>query len=523
MISSIQPSSSAMETIFSQNDRNPIRTNSQWAIKLQDGPHITASQPIFDDQKREIGVFEFIAPAWTVDGDVRYKVSIGLDPKLPAAAQQKLLDRLKHISIKVNNKVFATITPQQLTADTKGNPSFISELTNLIHLTQDHDLHNDVNIELVFSDRLNSVTLHQQVTSGQKHYRAWSADKKTEINVFSVLQAEFIASNDNVNRDIHGNHVVNKITVSSGRNRLYGADGNDRFIIRGGDNFIDGGRGIDTVRISMNRKDAGAIVKNGNSIKIGDRTTMTDVEFIEFNDVRLATKNLDTVPIVLTEPTITVMEGATARVVVNLSSPVNRAVEIDYLAQSGNDAIGLKTVAQGRLIIPAGKKSGYINIKTIDGRLPRNLGHLYVNLKIVSGETFEDNTAQSTIDLYITEKDTALGLSMVGDISTLEESTQTIMLERFGNLSGTDILKFQVVAAGSNPVQAEDFVGGFTAGQVSFAPGEHAQVIEIPISPDRQIESDETFGLRLTRQSGSIIVPNRDVIFTIRDSGNYQR
>jgi V8-like Glu-specific endopeptidase len=522
---SIQPFSSTAEIGFSATSRSTISVSNQQASsgpKLKDGPEITTSQTIFGEHEQEIGVFETTTSAWTVDGDVNYKLSI-----LPAkSANSLVLDRqaIENISIKVNDKVVDVIDPSQFTMDSQDNLSFMGEIADL---TTGQDAYNDVSFELIFTDCLDSITLEQQITGGQELNTVWSADEETEINVLNVIEAEFIAPDDGVNRDIYGNNFVNSITVSSGHNNLSGEDGNDRFILCGGENVVDGGADVDTVRINMNYEDAGHITRTGNSIKIGDDTTLSNTEFIEFDDIRLATSDLTVTPIIsLTESVVSVTEGAskTANITVNLSSVVDRDVAIEYSTQSISAVAGSDfTESKGTLTIAAGESSGHITINIAEDLIPEGFEQLVVNLKTISGETFADNTNESTVNINISDNDSAIGVSLIADNSTLGEGTQPISLQRFGSLTAADTLKFQVVAAGSNPAQASDFTNGFTEGQFSFAPGESIKEIEIPIALDQDIESDETFGLRLIGQSGLATVPSDDLIFTIRDYGQIEQ
>jgi V8-like Glu-specific endopeptidase len=519
-LASIQPFSSTAEIGFSSTSR-AVSADSQQASsgpKLKDGPEIITSQVILDNHEQEIGVFKATTSAWTVDGDVDYKLSI-----LPVESNDTLVvdqQAIESIVIKVNDTVVDIIDPSQLIIDSMGNLNFRGAIADL---ATGQDVYNDVSFELIFTDCLDSITLEQQITGGQELNTTWSADKQTEINVLNVIEGEFVACDDGVNRDIYGNDFTNSITVSSGHNNLAGQNGNDFFILCGGENVVDGGADIDTARISMNYEDAGHIVRNGSFIQIGDHTTLSNTEFIEFNDIRLAASDLTVRPIVsLTESVVSVTEGAdrTANVAVNLSSIVDRDVAIEYSTQPISALAGADfTENTGTLIIAAGESSGHIAIDIAENLIPEGFEQLLVNLKTVSGETFADNTNESTINIDISDNDSAIGVSLIADNSILGEGTQLISLERFGSLAAADTLKFQVVAAGSNPAQAKDFIDGFTEGQVSFAPGESIKEIEIPIAADTEQESDETFDLRLTSKSGSATIPSNDLIFTIRDYG----
>jgi V8-like Glu-specific endopeptidase len=515
---SIQPFSSTAEIGFSSTFRT-ISTGSQQAssgAKLKDGPEIITSQLILGDHQQKIGVFKATTSAWTVDGDVNYKLTI-----LPREGADAL-DRqaIESISIKVNDTVVNVVDPSQLSMDSMGNLSFGGAIADL---ATGQDACNDVSFELIFTDCLDSITLEQQITGGQELNTTWSADEQTEINVLNVIEAEFIAPDDDVSRDIYGNDFINNITVSSGHNNLSGQNGNDRFILCGGENVVDGGADVDTVKLNMNYEDAGHIVKNGSFIRIGDHTTISNTEFIEFDDIRLATSNLTVTPIVsLTESVVSVTEGTdkTANITVNLSSTVDRDVAIEYSTQPISALAGSDfTASTGILTIAAGEKSGHITIDITENFIPEGFEQLLVNLKTLSGETFADNTNESTVNIDISDNDSAIGVSLIADNSTFGEGTQSIVLERFGSLTAADTLEFQVVAAGSNPVQLNDFADGFAGGQVSFAPGESIKEIEIPITVDKELESDETFGLRLINQSGPATVPGENLIFTIRDYG----
>lgn len=483
-------------------------------------------------------------------------------------ATNTTLDRNKiaSINVRLGDEVVATIAPDQLTTDTQGNLTYDStnKDTRLTNLTVGRNANNQVSFDLEFNDGTPTTSLQYRITSGQEEIRTQSADGTREVITFSVIQNDFteagaaesaagkitdqeITDNELANtitansgptesaagkitdREITGNELANTITVNSGKNTLNGDLGDDLFILNGGINTVDGGEGIDTVRLNKTQATAGAITKNGNTIKIGTDTTLKNVEFIEFNDARLSADTQTVIPIIsLQSQVIAVPEGnegsTPATFTVSLSSPSTQDVVIDYATRSRSAIAGKEFTANtGKLIIAAGQATCTISIDILGNTQATGDKQLFLDLSTNSAATFAKGKTKDTAEINIQDDDTAIGISLTADRTSFVEGNPnrpaavSVTIDRFGNLSDSDTIEYQLVPVGDAPAQAEDFVNGFTPGQITFAPGENSKLLQIPISPDIDVEGDESFALQLTNIKGTATVPPGGLQLTIID------
>jgi V8-like Glu-specific endopeptidase len=446
--------------------------------------------------------------------------------------------KIASINVKLGDITIQTIDPDQLTTDTQGNLTYDGSITNL---TVSRTANNLVSFDIEFNDGTPTANLNYRITSGQEEIRTQSADGTREVITFSVNQNDFTeagtaeSAGGITGREINGNELANIITVNSGENTLWGDRGDDLFILNGGTNVVDGGEGIDTVKLNNTQATTGAITKNGNTIKIGTNITLQNVEFIELNDVRLSTDTLAVIPIIsLQNRVIAIAEGnegsTLATFVVNLSSPSTQNIAIDYATRSRNAIAGKDFTANiGELIIAAGQTTGTISIDILGNTQATGDKQLLLDLSTSSGATFANGKTKDTAGLNIQDDDTAIGISLTADRTSFFEgnlnspASVVITIDRFGNLNGSDTIGYQIIPTGDRPVAANDFVNGFTPGQITFAPGEYSKTLEIPIFLDLDIEGDESFALKLSSLSGSATVPSGDLQLTIRDSGVINR
>ena len=91
----------------------------------------------------------------------------------------------------------------------------------------------------------------------------------------------------------------------------------------------------------------------------------------------------------------------------------------------------------------------------------------------------------------------------------------TFTVTRSGDLNRSDTATWQVLGGGPGAT-ASDFAGGvLPTGTVSFAPGETTQVITVLVAGDFKIEGDETFAVKLSAASPSILVTQQIAVGTI--------
>ncbi len=432
-------------------------------------------------------------------------------------------DTIDRIDVRLAGNVIDTIDPSQLTEDTLGL-QFEGTIDGL-EVTREAE--NEIVFDVVFNNGTPTASLRYTITTGQEQITEQTDDGTRLIITFSVNQDDFTGSAES--EEIVGNDLDNVIDGGAGNNTLFGNGGNDRFVLSAGINLVDGGEGIDTVEIPMTQTEAGEISQTGNIINIGTDTTLLNVEFIQFSDVRLATDTLTVTPILsLANTGISITEGDPnsnlATFTINLSSVTTEDVVIDFATQSNVANAGTDFVeATGQLTIAAGESSGEITVEVLDDTDVEGDELVLLTLTAVSGANFADGAINETAAINILDNDSAITLLIVADDTTVLEgdpetgSTLTLTLERFGSLSESDTIEVDIFSAGSNPAQASDFVNGFSSSQVIFDPGEATKTVEIAITPDEEIEDDETFGIRLTNVAGSAVVPSEELIFTILD------
>jgi uncharacterized protein YegL len=194
-----------------------------------------------------------------------------------ATVDRNTIDR---IDVRLAGVVVDTITPDELVVDPLGRLSYDGTIDRL---TVGRTAENQVTFDLIFNNGTPTTSLNYRITSGQQEVRSQSTDGTREVIVFSVNQSDFTesASGTISAREINGNSLANIITISSGNNILRGNGGNDQFVLNGGTNLVDGGDGIDTVRINRSQAASGLITRNGSIVNVGSETTLLNTEFIE--------------------------------------------------------------------------------------------------------------------------------------------------------------------------------------------------------------------------------------------------
>ncbi|WP_413167715.1 Calx-beta domain-containing protein [Capilliphycus salinus ALCB114379] len=444
-----------------------------------------------------------------------------LDDAFTAATIDR--NTIERIDVKLAGNIVDTITPEELIEDTLGL-RFEGTLDGL-EVTRTAE--NEIVFDVVFNNGTPTASLSYKITTGQEQVTQQTDEGTEVLTIFSVNQADFVGSPES--ERIIGNDLDNIIDGGDGNNTLIGNGGNDRFILSGRINLVDGGAGIDTVEINMDQAEVGEISKTGNIINIGSDITLLNVEFIEFSDVRFSADTLAVTPTLsLTETAISITEGDSdsnqAIFTINLSDAAPEDVVIDFTTRSNNADAGDDFVEMtGQLVIAEGETSGQIAVEILDDADVEGNELIYLDLTVISGSTFSDGSIEKSAGINIVDNDSTITVPIIADdLTVIEgdpnfESTLTLTLERFGSLSERDSIQVEVVPAGSNPAQASDFLNGFSSIEVTFAPDESIKIVDIPITPDEEIEESETFGVKLTKVSGSASISNEEIIFTILD------
>ena len=362
------------------------------------------------------------------------------------------LDTIERVDVIVGGRgVVDTISPDRLVEGTLG----LEYEGSIEGLEVSREAENEITFELVFNDGTPSTTLDYKITTGQEEVRQQTNNGETEIINFSVNQSDFTQSSGNnssssnftsssssqqsrsfsfasaslansnsnsvIEREIVGNDLDNNIQIQEGQNTIFGNGGNDRFVLLGGVNLVDGGDGVDTVEIGLTQAEAGEISKSGNIISIGKDITALDVEYIEFSDVILDVNTLTATPVIfLADTAISSPEGDTnstfATFNVNLSSMATEDIVIDVAARADIAEAGIDFVApSGQLTIAAGESSGQLSLEILGDTDVEGDEEIYLDLTVASGGTFANGVVSKTIGVNVLDNET----SFITDEDTL--------------------------------------------------------------------------------------------------------
>ena len=409
-------------------------------------------------------------------------------------------ENINRIVVRVAGEEKDTIFPGDLT---QNGANFTFEGT-IDGLEVSREAENEITFELFFNDATPSVSLDYKITTGQEQIRQQTNNGRREIITFSVNQNDFFdpqdsipfSSNSNsllssrdsflsfasteiadpvsnipIEREIVANDFDNTILIRQGQNTILGNRGDDRFILLGGVNLVNGGEGTDTVVVDQTQAEAGGVSKVGNIVNIGTDQNLLNVEYIEFRDVRIATDTLTIVPVVsFADKAIVVSEGDAGSTFVTfrvyLSSTTTENVIINIVPRSNFASAGIDFVSPiNQLTIPAGRSSGELTLEILGDLDIEGNEEIYLDLTIASGATFANEVLSETIGVNIvdneinlvTDEDTPLVIpanKLLGDYAE----------QLYGDFTTDDFSLVEV----SNSVNGTVYING--EGNVEFIP-----------------------------------------------------
>jgi Ca2+-binding RTX toxin-like protein len=211
---------------------------------------------------------------------------------------------------------------------------------------------------------------------------------------------------------IVGNKRDNQLDGGVGNDTILGNGGNDTIITGAGINKVDGGEGIDTVlygNVAYQGNTSISLRQTANTVNYSNSDTLTNVEYIQFSDVRLSAKTLQVVPI-LNAPEVSITEGdsgtKTAQFTFNLSSPAPSNVAFNYSTVDLDAVAGSDYVAtSGQVTIATGQTSATVNL-TIKGDTDYEANETFgLTLSGILGATFEGNVTEYNATVTITNDD----------------------------------------------------------------------------------------------------------------------
>lgn len=187
---------------------------------------------------------------------------------------------------------------------------------------------------------------------------------------------------------IIGNNRDNIFDGGAGNDTIFRHNGNEIIITGLGSDRIYGGSGIDTVVYSDVAYQGSSNIflrQAANTVSYNNTDTLTDLEFIQFSDVRISADTLEVTPIIDIEVAqLSLAEGSTASLNLELDTAAPVDVVFNYSTADIDAVAGLDYVAtSGQLTIAAGT--------TTDS----------IELSVLSDTTGDEVTETLAINLYL--------------------------------------------------------------------------------------------------------------------------
>ena len=218
----------------------------------------------------------------------------------------------------------------------------------------------------------------------------------------------------------------------------------------------------------------------------------------------------------------TVLEGDSATFVVDLGGTSSRSVEIDYTVSGDSGATDPAeeedfSPAKGKLTIPAGRRTGTIQVEAIDDDIlePNETlevmlsGAAPANVVTVDG----DKDSATTV---IGASDSPARVS-VADVTVDEGETAMIEVKLSKEVSSQVSVTFELA-----PQPGADYGGPTPASPLVFMLGDKAKTIEVATTQDTLAEDEETFTvtlvtLALSPQVAGVSLGRSEATVTITD------
>jgi len=436
---------------------------------------------------------------------------------------------IDRIEVKLGGTVVSSIAAGQLIDQGAGGFRFEGDLSGL---DVSRTANNQVEFVLVFNNGTPSTTLRSAITTGQTEVVQQTNGGANVVVTFSVNQANYTPNvGPAQSLVITANDLANTITSGPAQNNIESFGGNDRIILTpGGSGVVDGGDGIDTVVFSVPRAAAGPISTVGSILQVGTYN-FTNVEFLDFTDVRLATATLQPVTLVTLPVTnITLDEGAnaagrTATFTVALGTAAANPVTVDIAFAGGSATAADFSPLPSSFTIATGQISASFDVIVNDDALAEGDKAITLALSLTGNAQFADGNQTALAGILVRDDDTVLDVPIAGFNRIFEGDPSTprnlkLTMIRSGNLDASFEVAYVVSLSGTNPVDAADFTGNvLPAGKFTFIAGQSTAVIDISISGDLDKEQDESFTVSFTISGAGIAAPEPVEYFIVNDDG----
>ena len=336
---------------------------------------------------------------------------------------------VESVNILLDGEIVETLTPDQFTDSPMGltYSGSVEDESAIEELDVSIDAENIITAEVVFTPESNFATtaVEHTVTAGEDEVvdengnpidqsgnnsedddpferQLNGSDGNDEITLGYVDRG---ANGGAGSDEIIGNNRDNIINGGAGNDRIYAHGGNDTITTGEGIDLVDAGEGIDTVvykGVTYQNNSNVFLRQSGNVVSYNNTDTITNAEYIKFNDVKLSAETLEIVP-ELEITSDTVVEGSSDSYILELNVPAPTDVVFNYSTVDGEAIAGDDyTAASGTITIPAGSTTAQLQIETLADRLyDEATESLSINITGLTGATFNNNSTESVIPVYI--------------------------------------------------------------------------------------------------------------------------
>ena len=371
-----------------------------------------------------------------------------------------LIDDVASVNILLDGVIVDTLTPDQLT----DSPLGLTYEGSIENLDVSIDAENIISAEVVFTTESNlaTTTVEHIVTAGEGELVDENGNPIDESGNTSGDEDPFERErngsdgNDDItlgyvdrganggtgNDYIVGNKRDNLLNGENGNDTIFGHEGNDTITTGAGNDKVNGGDGIDTVLYNdFAYQDNSSIFlyQRANTVIYNNTDTLSEIEFLQFSDVRISAETLEITPMLEVED-ITVTEGSIASFTFNLDTPAPVDITFDYSTADLDAVAGSDYVAaSGQITIPAGETTASLDLETIEDTVyDESLETLALNLSGLSRATFSNNQTEYTTVAYIENQGAPLTLNGDGEDNILTGGNNHDSLQ--GN-AGNDYLE----------------------------------------------------------------------------------
>ena len=356
-----------------------------------------------------------------------------------------LIEDVESVNILLDGEVVDTLTPDQFTDSPlgltySGTAENAGEIKNL---DVSVDAENIITAEVVFTPESNFATteVEHTVSAGEGEVVDENGNPIDESGNEDEDPFERTRNGSDGNDDITlgfvdkganggaggdyivGNRRDNILDGGEGNDTIFGHEGNDTIITGAGTDKVDGGEDIDTVLYSdvvYQGNSNLSFGQVGNTVIYNSKDYLTDIEFLQFSDVRISAETLEVTPILEVGETNNLTEGDTGNnisqytLTLDTIAPVD--VMFDYTTEDIDAIAGTDYVStSGQITIPAGETTASLDLEIIGDVDDEGIETFSLNFTSLTGATFSDNRTEYSTVIGIENDDLIEPLVLSGD------------------------------------------------------------------------------------------------------------